>query len=82
MSLPRHLRPVGAALSIVLATGLLAGAGTVAQSPAASATPVQPAPLTGETITVYNAQHEELTQAWADAFTAADRHRDRHAAQR
>jgi iron(III) transport system substrate-binding protein len=26
--------------------------------------------LTGTEITVYNGQHEELTQAWADAFTA------------
>ena len=70
MSLSRRLRPLGAALSLVLATGLLAGAGTtLAQSPAASAAPVQPVPLTGETITVYNAQHESLTQAWADAFT-------------
>jgi ABC-type molybdate transport system substrate-binding protein len=25
--------------------------------------------LSGTSITVYNAQHEELTQAWADAFT-------------
>lgn len=27
--------------------------------------------LAGSSITVYNAQHEELTQAWADAFEAA-----------
>jgi len=29
-----------------------------------------PSSLAGTEITVYNGQHEELTQAWADAFTA------------
>ena len=50
----------------------MAGAGVAfAQSPSAdtSVPAGSAAPLTGETITVYNAQHESLTQAWADAFT-------------
>jgi spermidine/putrescine-binding protein len=50
----------------------MAGAGAAfAQSPSAdmSVPAGSAAPLTGETITVYNAQHESLTQAWADAFT-------------
>lgn len=51
-----------------------AGAVVFALSACAASTPA-PAdsgssfPLAGTSITVYNAQHEELTQAWADAFT-------------
>ncbi len=37
--------------------------------PAASGS--NPSSLQGTSITVYNAQHEKLTQAWADAFSAA-----------
>jgi iron(III) transport system substrate-binding protein len=40
-----------------------ASAGTPAASGAASAAPL------GGSLTVYNAQHESLTQAWADEFT-------------
>ena len=35
----------------------------------AGLTPSSALAQSGETITVYNAQHAELTQAWADAFT-------------
>jgi iron(III) transport system substrate-binding protein len=54
-----------AAVTLVAALGLTACAASPAQT--------DPEPTTGElsgSITVYNAQHEELTQAWADAFTA------------
>jgi iron(III) transport system substrate-binding protein len=54
------------------ATIVVAGT-TLAQSPSAGTSPSTslsaPASPTGETITVYNAQHEELTQQWADEFT-------------
>ncbi|MEN2740578.1 iron ABC transporter substrate-binding protein [Microbacterium sp. X-17] len=49
----------------VTAVAALTGCASGASAPAAST----PAALSGA-ITVYNAQHEELTQAWADAFTA------------
>jgi iron(III) transport system substrate-binding protein len=56
-------------LIIVAATSAVAlalsGCST-AGSPSASSSP---ASIAGTSITVYNAQHEELTQAWADAFT-------------
>lgn len=44
---------------------VLALAGCTTTTPASSST----ATRKGTTITVYNAQHEELTTAWADAFT-------------
>ncbi len=71
MSFARFSRAAAAALPLVIAGALIAGPGAaLAQSPAASGAPATAVPLTGETITVYNAQHESLTQAWADAFTA------------
>lgn len=55
-------------IAVAAATALLAGCSSGASSgdSAASATPSS---LAGTDITVYNAQHEELTQAWADEFT-------------
>ena len=53
------------AVSAVLALTL---AGCASNSP--SAIPKSSDSLAGTEITVYNGQHEELTQAWADAFTA------------
>ncbi|GAB3037984.1 iron ABC transporter substrate-binding protein [Parafrigoribacterium mesophilum] len=53
------------AVSAVLALTL-----TGCASNAPSATPAKSDSLAGTQITVYNGQHEELTQAWADAFTA------------
>ncbi|WP_438352524.1 iron ABC transporter substrate-binding protein [Microbacterium sp. CJ88] len=44
----------------------LAGCSSSAAQPSGSSSPSS---LAGASITVYNAQHEELTQAWADAFT-------------
>jgi iron(III) transport system substrate-binding protein len=56
-----------AALAVLAAATLaLTGCAPSAQNePAAS-----PSSLAGTEITVYNGQHEELTQQWADAFTA------------
>lgn len=54
-----------AAITLITAT-IVAGCastGTPTQTASAGARP-------SGSITVYNAQHEELTQAWADAFTA------------
>ena len=54
-----------AAAALSLATVIVL-AGCSAAAPAASSTPgAKPSGA----ITVYNAQHEELTQAWADEFT-------------
>ncbi|WP_344229688.1 iron ABC transporter substrate-binding protein [Microbacterium binotii] len=47
---------------------VLAGCSASPTNPSA-ASPDDSSQVTGS-ITVYNAQHEELTQAWADAFTA------------
>jgi iron(III) transport system substrate-binding protein len=46
---------------------LLAGCSTSAPAAAPSGTPADS--LEGSEIVVYNAQHEELTQAWADEFS-------------
>src|SRR6187399_2108066 len=71
--MPRsHRRTLAVLGSLAVAAASMAGAGVAfAQSPSAdtSVPAGSAAPLTGETITVYNAQHESLTQAWADAFT-------------
>jgi iron(III) transport system substrate-binding protein len=61
----RTNRGILAAVTLVAALGLTACAG----SPAPTNTEPTTEELSGS-ITVYNAQHEELTQAWADAFTA------------
>jgi len=49
-------------------TGTLAAASAPTGASAAASGPASSEPVTGA-ITVYNAQHESLTQAWADAFT-------------
>ena len=62
----KRLRPT----LVTLAVASLALTGCSAPSPAPStAASGAPESLAGSSITVYNAQHEELTQAWADAFT-------------
>lgn len=54
-----------AAASVLLAlSGCADAAGTTTSSPSDSDS------LAGSSLTVYNAQHEELTQAWADEFSA------------
>ncbi len=57
-----------AAAAAAAATAALALAGCSSRSTDASQSPSS---LAGTSITVYNAQHEELTQQWADEFTAA-----------
>ena len=52
----------------------------VSTAPSGSADAPSAEPV-GGSITVYNAQHESLTQAWVDEFTQADR-RPGHAPQR
>lgn len=51
-----------------------AGSSGAAASPSAEAEDgsTTEAPLDPEALVVYNAQHENLTQAWADAFSAAN----------
>lgn len=64
---------------LVAATAVLSVGVAGCSAPSAAAPGSMPATsptaggssLAGSAITVYNAQHEELTQAWADAFTAA-----------
>jgi iron(III) transport system substrate-binding protein len=62
----RLLRPalVAVAVSTLALTGCAAASSAPSTAPSASAES-----LAGTSITVYNAQHEELTQAWADAFS-------------
>jgi iron(III) transport system substrate-binding protein len=57
----------GIALAATAALGLSACGGGA--TPAASGSASAGGPVSGE-ITVYNAQHEDLTQDWVDAFTA------------
>lgn len=64
VSVPRRL--AAASVLVVAALGLSACAGSATAGAASSA---DSSSLSGTSITVYNAQHEELTQAWADAFT-------------
>ncbi|RKS93710.1 iron(III) transport system substrate-binding protein [Microbacterium sp. AG790] len=64
VSVPRRL--AAASVLVIAALGLSACAGSTA--PGASSS-TDSSSLSGTSITVYNAQHEELTQAWADAFT-------------
>lgn len=64
VSVPRRL--IAASVLVVSALGLSACAGSAGPG---SSTSTDPSSLSGTTITVYNAQHEELTQEWADAFT-------------
>ncbi|KQR95752.1 MAG: iron ABC transporter substrate-binding protein [Microbacterium ginsengisoli] len=63
--MPRRTARRLAAASAVLAVAVSLAACSSSSSPSASAS----GDISGQTITVYNAQHEELTQAWADAFT-------------
>src|SRR5688572_19386157 len=67
--------------SLLVATALVASACTSAgtgSSPSSATTPASPAPVVSAapssepisgSLTVYNAQHESLTQAWVDEFT-------------
>ncbi|MBU4464616.1 MAG: iron ABC transporter substrate-binding protein [Actinobacteria bacterium] len=60
------MKRVTLALALASTAALtLTACSTGAATPAATGTPS----ISGSTITVYNAQHEELTQAWADEFT-------------
>src|SRR6476660_9073806 len=62
----RNSALAGIALAATAALGLTAcGGGT----PAGNGSSASGGPASGE-ITVYNAQHESLTQEWVDAFTA------------
>jgi iron(III) transport system substrate-binding protein len=56
----------GIALAAVAALGLTACGGATSSGSASSGASGSGS---GDTITVYNAQHQELTQAWVDAFT-------------
>ncbi|MGN8026079.1 iron ABC transporter substrate-binding protein [Microbacterium sp. 22242] len=60
----RSLRLLSAATAAAVAALALAACSSASPSPSGSAG-------AGDTITVYNAQHEELTQSWIDAFTKA-----------
>ncbi|WP_138445368.1 iron ABC transporter substrate-binding protein [Sinomonas susongensis] len=56
---------VGIAIAAMAATGLSACGSTPGSSSGSAGASGGPT----DTITVYNAQHQELTQAWVDAFT-------------
>ena len=62
----RNSALAGIALAATAALGLTACGGST--SPAATGSAAADTKVSGE-ITVYNAQHEELTQAWVDEFT-------------
>ena len=64
MNLRHRLLPMFA----IAVTGVVALAGCSAPAPGAASDTSAGSKLAGS-ITVYNAQHEELTQAWADGFT-------------
>ena len=64
VTVPRRL--AAASVLVIAALGLSACAGSTAPGTSSS---TDSSSLSGTSITVYNAQHEELTQAWADAFT-------------
>ncbi|MDQ4503008.1 iron ABC transporter substrate-binding protein [Sinomonas sp. ASV322] len=59
----------GIALAAVAALGLSACGGGAATGTSTSSGGSGASGGANDTITVYNAQHEELTQAWVDAFT-------------
>ncbi|HCN21222.1 MAG TPA: iron ABC transporter substrate-binding protein, partial [Arthrobacter bacterium] len=61
----RNSALAGIALAATAALGLTACGGST--SPAATGSSAADGKVSGE-ITVYNAQHEELTQAWVDEF--------------
>jgi iron(III) transport system substrate-binding protein len=63
----RNSALAGIALAATAALGLTACGGST--TPAASGSAAADGKISGE-ITVYNAQHESLTQEWIDAFTA------------
>ena len=66
----RDTRLVAAAVLLTLTLfGCSTGSQTMPTTDSATPSSATSAALAGE-ITVYNAQHEELTQAWADAFHA------------
>jgi iron(III) transport system substrate-binding protein len=59
----RLLSAAAAASAVALALTACSGSSTPAASSSSGGD------LAGQTITVYNAQHEELTKSWIDAFT-------------
>lgn len=58
-------------LSAAAAASAVALALTACSGSSAPATSGSAGDLAGQTITIYNAQHEELTKSWTDAFTKA-----------
>lgn len=68
MSASRRSRP-SLIVALVAAAAIATGASAMAQDADPSPTP-EPSAGPAGSIVVYNAQHESLTQAWADAFTA------------
>jgi len=61
----RLLSAAAAASAVALALTACSGSSTPTSSTAGGDD------LSGQTITIYNAQHEELTKSWTDAFTKA-----------
>lgn len=61
----RLLSAAAAASAVALALTACSGSSTPTSSTAGGDD------LAGQTITIYNAQHEELTKSWTDAFTKA-----------
>ena len=55
--------------SIAAIAGLLLAAGGLAACGKSSGAPAADAPISGQTITLYNGQHEQTTSALVDAFT-------------
>ena len=55
--------------SVAAIAGLLVMAGGLAACGKSSGAPAADAPISGQTITLYNGQHEQTTNALVDAFT-------------
>lgn len=70
MSFRRSFRFAVAGVLLVGLSACAAGSPAAPASTEPRSASSGPASLQGASITVYNAQHEELTQAWADAFQA------------
>jgi len=65
-----RIQPSTLVASIAAASVLLALSGCATTAGTTSSSPASGDSLAGSTLTVYNAQHEELTQEWADEFSA------------
>lgn len=65
-----RIQPSTLVASIAAASVLLALSGCATTAGNTSSSPASGDSLAGSTLTVYNAQHEELTQEWADEFSA------------